>query len=118
MAEGYLDQAFTTVIEAREDLASIGPDPDLEQWITTTMDVIRKAHIDKHGLEAFEWPSDDTDDGDDLDDEDQGEDELPYSTNPRTHGGPPDGDPGDVILVVIADVVPPFVAVAEVQDDG
>lgn len=40
------------------------------------------------------------------------------STNPRAAGGPPEGVPGETITVMITEVFPPVVIMAEVQPDG
>ncbi len=123
IAEESMDEAFTAVLEAQEDLATFEPDPDLQQWIDQTLGVIR-SYSDEHDMEGLAWLLDEDDEDDDEEDSDEDEDddsdsdELPFSTNPRTFGGPPDGDPGDVLLVVITDVMPPFVVMAVVQDDG
>ncbi len=39
-------------------------------------------------------------------------------SNPRAAGGPPEGQPGQTVTVMITDVMPPIVIMAVVQDDG
>jgi hypothetical protein len=38
--------------------------------------------------------------------------------NPRVGGGPPEGEPGKTVTVMITDVMPPMVIMATVQPDG
>lgn len=44
------------------------------------------------------------------------DDEKP--TNQRAAGGPPEGEPGQTVTVMITDVLPPLVIMAVVQPDG
>jgi hypothetical protein len=38
--------------------------------------------------------------------------------NPRVGGGPPEGQPGQTVTVMITDIMPPMVIMATVMDDG
>ncbi len=38
--------------------------------------------------------------------------------NKRAAGGPPEGEPGETVTVMLTDVFPPLVIMAEVQADG
>ena len=47
----------------------------------------------------------------------QGEDDRPV-TNQRAANGPPEGSPGESVVVTIMDAFPPVVITAVVQPDG
>ena len=48
----------------------------------------------------------------------RGDSEEARDTNPRAAGGPPEGEPGTTVTVMITDVMPPLVIMATVQPDG
>jgi len=48
----------------------------------------------------------------------RGDSEEARDTNPRAAGGPPEGEPGATVTVMITDVLPPLVIMATVQPDG
>ncbi|MCB9381360.1 MAG: hypothetical protein R2694_18725 [Ilumatobacteraceae bacterium] len=48
----------------------------------------------------------------------RGGEDSKQPANKRAAGGPPEGEPGETVTVMITDVFPPLVIMAEVMEDG
>lgn len=125
MGFGLMDEAIAALDEARKDFAAFEHDDDVEDWITERYleiaEYLAEFGDDDDGLSDDYWDEDESDDEDDaenLHEETLQDDGLPFQTNPRAVGGPLDGLPGQMILVAVTDLVPPFIALATVEDDG
>jgi len=125
---GELQLAENLLQSLRYSVAALEPSTPLRTWIEDTTAELAKQDItgtwwDENPYVPGQYDDDEDDENEGEADEPGGEqqgdvDGLPFATNPRHCGGAPDGEPGDMILVTITDIIPPAVLMATVMDDG